>query len=71
MGLSPKEMEGAIIKNLPVKTGKSIDEWIQVLAKEKIPGKKEMKVCLKEKHKLGHFQAQTIVKTYLEKNQLK
>ena len=49
------------------KTGKSIDEWLKVLAQEKIPDKKEMKVFLKEKHTVGHFQAQTIVKVFLEK----
>ena len=66
MGLSPKEMENAIIKNLLEKTGKSIDEWLRVLLEENLPDKKEMKSCLKEKHKVGHFQAQTIVKLFLE-----
>ncbi len=68
MGLSPKEMEDAIIKNLREKTGKSINEWLIVLSEEKFSNKKEMKLCLKEKYKIGHFQAQTIVKLYLEKN---
>ena len=66
MGLSPKEMENAIIKNLLEKTGKSIDEWLRVLLEENLPDKKEMKSCLKEKYKVGHFQAQTIVKLFLE-----
>ena len=66
MGLSPKEMENAIIKNLPGKTGKSMDEWLKVLLEENLPSKKEMKACLKEKYKIGYFQAQTIVKFFLE-----
>lgn len=56
MGLSPKEMEITIIKNLPNNTGKSMDEWIMVLLEENIPSKNEMKECLKEKYKVGHFQ---------------
>ncbi len=66
MSLSPKEMEDAIIKNLPKKTGKSMDEWLSVLLKENLSNKKEMKSCLKEKYKIGHFQAQTIMKFFLE-----
>jgi len=67
MTLSPKEMVKAIIKNLPEKTGKSLDQWIKVLAKKKIATKKEQMVFLKETHGLGHFQAQTIIKEYLQK----
>ena len=33
-----------------------------------LSNKKEMKLCLKEKYKIGHFQAQTIVKLFLEKS---
>lgn len=64
MGLSPQEMENAIIKNLPEKTGKSLNEWLIILLKENLSNKKEMKSYLKEKHKIGHFQAQTIVKFF-------
>ena len=66
MGLSPNEMEQAIVKNLPEKTGKSMGEWLIVLLEESLSSKKEMKACLKEKYKIGHFQAQTIVKFFLE-----
>ena len=69
MGLSPKEMENAIIKNLPEKTGKSLADWLQILSKENLSNKNEMKACLKEKYQLGHFQAQTIVKKHLEQSQ--
>jgi len=66
MSLSPKEMENVIVKNLPEKTGKSLDEWLKVLLEESLSDTKEMKACLKEKHKVGHFQAQTIVKFFVE-----
>ena len=66
MGLSPKEMENAIIKNLLEKTGRTIGEWQSVLEKENLTDKQEMNVWLKERHKIGHFQAQTIVKFYIE-----
>ena len=66
MGLSPNEMEQAIVKNLPEKTGKSLEQWFKVLDDEKQSDKKEMKACLKDKYKVGHFQAQTIVKYFLE-----
>ena len=66
MGLSPKEMENAIIKNLLEKTGRTIEEWQSVLEKKNLTDKQEMNVWLKEIHKIGHFQAQTIVKFYIE-----
>lgn len=68
MSLSPKEMENAIVKNLPEKTGRSIEEWLKLLLKENLSSKKEMNTCLKEKYKVGHFQAQTIVKFFLDQN---
>ena len=43
MGSSPKQMEHAIVKNLPEKTGKSLEEWFKVLDGEKQSNKKEMK----------------------------
>ena len=66
MGLSPNEMEHSIVRNLPEKIGKSLEEWFRILENEKHSDKKEMKVCLKEKYKVGQFQAQTIVKYFLE-----
>jgi len=66
MGLSPKEMEDAIIKNLQEKTGKSLNEWFTVLKEENLSSNKEMKSCLKGKYNIGHFQTQTIVKLFIE-----
>ena len=66
MGLSPAEMDAAIVRNLPDKTGKSLDEWLEVLVQSGLTEKKELKAHLKESHGVGHFQAQTIVKRFLE-----
>lgn len=66
MGLSPQEMDAAIIRNLSDKTGKSLSEWLEVLEASGITEKRELKALLKDSHGVGHFQAQTIVKRFLE-----
>jgi len=65
MGLSPQEMEAAIIRNLADKTGKSLDEWMEVLRTSNLTEKKALMAVLKETNGVGHFQAQTIVKRFL------
>ena len=60
MGKSPKEMADAIVKNLPEKTGKSLDEWLTILAGSGPVSKKERIVWLKTEHELGHVTAQVI-----------
>ncbi|HIN92493.1 MAG TPA: DUF4287 domain-containing protein [Alphaproteobacteria bacterium] len=66
MALSPQEMETAIIKNLPEKTGKSLEQWVELLAKANLSNKKEQMTLLKKTHGVGHFQAQTIIKASAE-----
>ena len=68
MGVSPQEMEDAIVTNLQHTTGTSIHQWQQVLLEENHATKTQMKLCLKETYKLGHFQAQTIVKLFLQQS---
>ena len=65
MGLSPQEMEEAIIKNLPEKTGKSLEEWHKVLTETSLSEPKELKAHLKDNYGVGHFQAQTVVKHFI------
>ena len=65
MGLSPQEMEEAIIKNLPEKTGRSLEEWHMVLTETRLSEPKELKAHLKENYDVGHFQAQTVVKNFI------
>lgn len=43
----------AIIQNLPVKTGKSIEEWIELVNKSDVNGEKERRDWLKQEYKLG------------------
>lgn len=66
MGLSPKEMEEAIIRNLSEKTGKTLAEWHELLSHTEQSTKKEMKSLLKSGYQLGHFQAQVIVNRFFE-----
>ena len=63
--MTPEEMEAAMIRNLPEKTGKSLEEWFTVLKVSGLTEKRDMKKHLKEDHGVGHFQTQTIVKFYL------
>jgi len=63
--MTPEEMEAAIIRNLPEKTGKSLEEWFVVLRASSLSEKRELKEELKKVNGVGHFQAQTIVKVYL------
>jgi len=63
--MNPDEMEEAIVRNLADKTGKSLEGWCEVLRGSGLTEKRDMKKCLKEDHGVGHFQAQTIVKLYL------
>jgi ERCC4-type nuclease len=65
--MTPEEMEKAIIRNLPEKTGKSLEEWFAVLSASGLSEKRELKEHLKKVHGVGHFQAQTIVKFYPQK----
>ena len=64
MALGPKQMGEAIIRNLKEKTGKSLEEWIEVLLKEKLQDKKEAISFLKTEKGLGHFQALMIFEQY-------
>jgi predicted transport protein len=61
MALTPKEMTKAILTNLPKKTGKTLQEWLELLASQGPAGKQERVAWLKSAHGLGTFQAQAIV----------
>jgi hypothetical protein len=65
MGKSPKEMQEAIIRNLPEKTGKSLGEWADITRENGPPAKKERIQWLKSEHGLGHVTAQ-IIAAHLE-----
>ena len=63
--MKPEEMEKAIVRNLSEKTGRSIEEWFEVLNDTELSEKRELVEYLKKTHSVGHFQAQTLVKYYL------
>jgi hypothetical protein len=64
MGLSPQEMNDAIVRNLKDKTGKTLEQWLETVQESSLGDKKEIVPFLKEVHGLGHFQAQTIFKYF-------
>ena len=54
MATSPDEMLKSMIKNLPEKTGKSLGEWKDLLAKEGLSAHKEIMTFLKTTHGVTH-----------------
>lgn len=63
---SPEEMKRAIIENLPGKTGKSLEDWIEVLRSGGPTARKEAVAWLKQVHGLGHIQAGVVVEEALK-----
>lgn len=57
MPKTPREMREAIIRNLPKNTGKTFEEWLELVKKGGPKDPKEVRGWLKEKHGLGHGQA--------------
>jgi predicted transport protein len=55
-------MRGAIIRNLPEKTGRSIEEWAKVVGADAPAGTRKDRIgWLQREHGLGHGQASMIV----------
>lgn len=61
MALSAAEMQEAVIKNLPEKTGKPLEDWIAIAKSFKLLKNNDIQQKLKSEFGLGHVQAQTIV----------
>ncbi len=55
-----KKLQG-MIANLPEKTGKTLAQWIRIVARSPVATDAERAVWLKKEHGLGHFQARLIV----------
>lgn len=64
MALGPKQMGEAIIRNLEEKTGKSLEQWLDIVKKSKLTDKKSIMDFLKNTHSIGHFQAQKIFECF-------
>lgn len=59
MVATPQEMQAAMIANLPEKTGRSLDEWVEVLRQSGLEKHGRMVSLLKE-HGMGHGYANLI-----------
>ena len=60
---------GTMIANMPEKTGKSLEEWKQLLKKKSFYKHGEKMKFLKEEHKVTHGFANTIVQLSKEENE--
>lgn len=58
---TPDDMQGAIIRNMPAKTGKTLEQWIEVVRAAALPKRKERVAWLKSEHGLTHVYAEIIV----------
>lgn len=61
MALNPREMGEAVVRNLPEKTGRSLEQWLAVLGTDGPATPRERVAWLKREHGLGHVTAQTVV----------
>ena len=68
MALGPKQMGEAIIRNLKDKTGKTLEEWLEILNQTTLKDKKGIIEFLKKEKGLGHFQAQKIFEHHTGKD---
>jgi hypothetical protein len=62
MGLSPAEMDAAVVRNLQERTGRDLDAWLAVLSHAPAGPASEQVRWLKAEHGLGHVTAQVVVR---------
>ena len=60
MARTPQEMREAIARNLPEKTGRSLEEWVELVRAQGPEARKDRVAWLKQEYKLGHGQASTV-----------
>jgi hypothetical protein len=60
MPMSPQQMMDAIQRNLPERTGRTLDEWVSLLEKDGPEGRKERQAWLRSRHRLGGATAMVI-----------
>lgn len=53
MALSPDQMMEAVLRNLPERTGKTLQQWVAVAKGSRLKDPKELRKWLKAKHGLG------------------
>jgi predicted transport protein len=62
MSLGPKEMTEKVIGNLQQKTGKTLQEWVEIVHKSGLDNPREQISLLKSVYHLGHVQATIVAK---------
>ncbi len=63
MPLQPNAMSEAVARNLPAKTGKTMDEWVAIVRRDASGTHRQKVEWLKKEHGLGHSTASIIVHT--------
>lgn len=61
MALNPREMGEAIIRNLPAKTGRSLEQWLTLLDADGPSTPRDRVDWLEREHGLGRITAQAVV----------
>jgi len=57
MAKTPAEMEAAVLRNIPTKTGKTLDAWMGIIKRTGPANADNLKLWLQEKHGFGGGQA--------------
>jgi predicted transport protein len=70
MAKTPAEFEQEFIQTAKEKTGKSLDEWLAVVAPAGFGKQMEILNWLKAEHKLNHMQAGFVANIYLNKGKM-
>ena len=60
--MNPEEMEKSMLNNMIDKTGKSLEEWIDIVHKKGFIENKDIVKFLKEEYSVGHFYAYLIAR---------
>ncbi len=59
--MRPNDMVSAVVRNLPQKTGRTLDEWLAIVRAEGVGGHKQRVDWLKQTYGLGHTTATILV----------
>ncbi len=66
MAKTPEEMELSMIRNLPSKTGKSLEQWLEITARSGLSKHGAITGYLKTEHGIGHGYASLIAHKTLQ-----
>ncbi|QTN39337.1 DUF4287 domain-containing protein [Cryomorphaceae bacterium] len=67
---TPAEMEAIMVKNLPERYGKTLDQWIEVCAAAGLEKKMEFVQFLKQEHGVKHGEAYVLTQIYFNGGKL-